>query len=154
MTEMVLLFPLFLFFMFGFVKVFALLVLVQKVEIASVYAATRWQFESHRNVVYAGFDAGALLSDIRRRTSHYIGFDSPSVRKFLDLDKLELKVDREAVWNMVTLRVTTRPWGLKFLEPPEEGPLKRAWTQGFEFKRVKYVPSRDRPIRYILPGGE
>jgi len=40
-TEVVLLLPLFMFFLFAFAKVFAMLVLVQKMEVASYYAARR-----------------------------------------------------------------------------------------------------------------
>ena len=53
-TEVVLLFPLFMFFLFAFAKLFALLILVQKLEIASFYAARRWQLESHRKMAYTG----------------------------------------------------------------------------------------------------
>ena len=153
MTEMVLLFPIFLFFMFGFVKVFALLILVQKVEIAAVYAASRWEFESHRNVAYNGFDSGTLLNDIKRKSMAYIGFNNRKLSDFLDLDRFDLKVDREAIWSTVTLTVTTVPWSrkLKFLAQ-QNGPIRR--DQGLTFSKVKYVPSRDRPISYVLPGGD
>src|SRR4029077_16266121 len=73
-TEVVLLMPLFMFFLFAFAKIFAMLLLVQKLEIASYYAARRWQLESHRNVAYEGFDANALCSDIERQVACYIGF--------------------------------------------------------------------------------
>ena len=43
MTEVVLLFPIVMFFLFAFAKVFALLILMQKLEIASFNAARRWQ---------------------------------------------------------------------------------------------------------------
>lgn len=154
MTEMVLLFPIFLFFLFGFVKVFSLLILVQKVEIAAVYAATRWQFESHRNVIYAGFDAGSLKNDIQQKVMRYIGFFNPKLKDFLDLDQLTLTIDREAIWSTVTLKVTTTPWGRKFKFLEEQGPVRKSTSMGLTFTKVKYVPSRDRPIRYILPGGE
>jgi hypothetical protein len=42
-TEVVLLLPFFAFFAFAFVKLFALLILAQRIEIASFYAARRWQ---------------------------------------------------------------------------------------------------------------
>lgn len=143
MTEMVLLFPLFLFFLFGFVKVFSLLVLVQKMEIAGVYVATRWQFESHQNVDYDGFDMGPLFNDIKKKASDYLGFNNRAVRNFLDLDKVTLKIDRTQVWSVVTLRVSTRPWRLPFMKN----------QRGMVFEITKYVPSRDRPIGYVLPGG-
>jgi hypothetical protein len=152
MTEMVLLFPIFLFFLFGFVNIFSLLILVQKVEIASVYAATRWQFESHKNVDYDSFDEGALRRDIQERAMEYIGFKNPGLRKNLALDKLQLYVQRTQVWSVLTLRVTTKPWALSSIMTPQEGPMRK--TQGFVFESTKYVPSRDRPIRYLLPGSQ
>jgi len=63
-TEVVLLLPLFMFFLFAFSKIFAVLVLVQKMEIASYYAARRWQLESHRNVSFESFDDNSLCPDI------------------------------------------------------------------------------------------
>jgi Flp pilus assembly protein TadG len=153
MTEMVLLFPVFLFFMFGFVKVFSLLILVQKVEIAAVYAASRWEFESHRNVLYAAFDSGPLTNDIKNKVMRYIGFKNRKLADFLDLDRCTLNIDREAIWSTVTLTVTTTPWGrkFKFLED-QSGPIRK--SSGLTFSKVKYVPSRDRPISYVLPGGD
>ncbi len=53
MTEVLLLFPMFMVILFITVKIFALLVLIQKMEIASYYAARRWQLESHLNANYA-----------------------------------------------------------------------------------------------------
>src|SRR5271156_878348 len=66
-TEVVLLMPLFMFFLYAFAKIFAMLLLVQKLEIASYYAARRWQLESHRNATYAAqMDSprGPLQTDI------------------------------------------------------------------------------------------
>jgi Flp pilus assembly protein TadG len=73
MTEMLLLLPLFMFIVFFTAKIFALLVLVQKLEIASFYAARRWQLESHLSVDYAGSDQGNLKSDIKDKVEEYIG---------------------------------------------------------------------------------
>lgn len=144
-TEVVLLFPLFMFFMFGMVKVFALLVLVQKMEIAGFYAARRWQLESHRNIAYEPDDDKNLRKDIAVKASQYLGCGNPAIEHFLDLvcanpDSM-LTVERAQVWNIVTLRITTRPWRIPLMHfqmPP--------------FSVVKYVPNRDRPITYDLPG--
>ena len=142
-TELVLLFPLFMLFLFGFVKVFSLLVLVQKMEIASFYAGRRWNLESHRNVQYEGAD-GVLLRDIESKVEDYLGMNSPAIRTFLDLQEVRLRVQRTQVWSVVTLEVETRPWSL-----PD-------WTgiqfKGFHWEVVKYVPQRDRPIPFVLPG--
>lgn len=152
MTEMVLLFPIFLMFLFGFVNIFSLLVLVQKVEIASVYAATRWEYEAHRNGAYEGFDMGPLRSDILRQARDYIGFNNAVLRKNLSLADCTLDVTDTQVWSVVTLKVTTKPWALQSLMTPQNaGPTQTA--RGFTFESTKYVPKRDRPISYILPGG-
>ncbi|TBR21368.1 hypothetical protein EPO15_10480 [bacterium] len=145
-TEVVLLLPLFMFFLFAFSKVFALLILVQKMEIASFYAARRWQLESHRNVQYAdGFDENQLCPDIEAKVKNYIGFDDAKTKGFLGLDTARIcPVQRTQVWNVVTLTVTTRPMGIKG--------LKALNMPAYKFEVVKYVPNRDRPIAFVLPG--
>jgi hypothetical protein len=150
-TEVVLLFPIFMFFLFAFAKIFAMLILVQKMEIASYYAARRWQLESHRNVDYESDDSGLLRSDIERKASEYLGFCSAArprcSEKFLDLVRLtghgaRLSVTRTQVWNIVTLTVQTRPFNIAWMYR----------SPGFTFERTKYVPNRDRPIAFVLPG--
>lgn len=152
-TEVVLLFPLFVFFLLAFAKVFALLILVQKLEIASFYAARRWQLESHRNVQYESFDQGALLTSINQSVNGYLGYNTPSVSSFLDLTTScrststcpagspGVTVQRTQVWNVVTVTACTSPLNLPFYT-----------TQGFVFCSTKYVPNRDRPIAFVLPG--
>ena len=84
-TEVVLLFPIFMFFLFAFAKVFALLILMQKLEIASFYAARRWQLESHRNASYEGWDENNLRKmSIEPLVKTYLGYGTPAA-KFLDL---------------------------------------------------------------------
>lgn len=153
MTEVVLLFPIFMFFLFAFAKVFALLILMQKLEIASFYAARRWQLESHRNASYEGWDDGKLLPDIEKQVMTYLGYGTTSA-KFLDLSdscrptancptKPGVKVQRTQVWNVVTVTACTAP------------PLvQNAFYQstGFVVCSTKYVPNRDRPIQFVLPG--
>src|SRR5580658_5892474 len=72
-TEVVLLMPLFMFLLFAFAKIFSMLLLVQKLEIASYYAARRWQLESHRNANYVGSDFSNLLPDIQTNVNNYLG---------------------------------------------------------------------------------
>lgn len=141
MTETVLIFPLFMFFLFAFAKIYALLILVQKIEIASFYAARRWQLESHRNVGYLG-DDNRLMLDITSRVSNYLGYGQPA-GKFLDLSGAAATVDinRTQVWQVVTLTVRTLPINMPFYK-----------SSGFTFEVTKYVPNRDRPIAFILPG--
>lgn len=158
-TEVVLLFPCFMFFLFAFAKIYALLMLVQKLEIASYYAARRWQLESHRNVDYASMDEGALLDDIRRKVSDYLGYGSAAGR-FLDLQGREatLKVDRTQVWQVVTLSVRTKPVDLPYYKTgkgagADQGPGgSSSRASGYTFEVKKYVPNRDRPIAFQLPG--
>ncbi|NNN07466.1 MAG: pilus assembly protein [Elusimicrobia bacterium] len=153
-TEVVLLFPMFVFFLLAFAKIFALLILVQKLEIASFYAARRWQLESHRNVAYEGQDQGALLTNINNNVMGYLGYNTPSVSTFLDLDQNcrststcpatspGVTVQRAQVWNVVTVTACTKPLTLPLYTSP-----------GFVFCSTKYVPNRDRPIAFVLPGG-
>ncbi len=152
-TEVVLLFPLFMFFLFAFAKLFALLILVQKLEISSFYAARRWQLESHRNAAYEGFDNGQLRMDIERKALNYLGYDT-GAEGFLGLTNScpvtkecaagapGMTVSRTQVWNVVTITACTKPLNMPFYK-----------AQGFSFCSTKYVPARDRPIAFVLPGG-
>jgi len=141
---MVLLLPIFMFFFFGFVKIFALLVLVQKIEVAAFYAGRRWQLESHRNVAYEGsFDDRRLRPDIEKKVKESLGCNIPSIRGFLGLacNRIKVTVQRTQVWNIVRLRVPVLPWNIPLMK--------------FKFKDfvvIKYVPNRDRPIGFNLPG--
>jgi hypothetical protein len=169
MTEVVLLFPIFLLIVFLTAKIFALLVLVQKMEISSYYAARRWQLESHLNADDAGWDQTTLLKDptsgIEKLVRGYIGFETPAVSKFLNLKDLKIDVVRTQVWNVITLTVTTNPAGIKLLcKYPREAvcaaPYGAACLNGYDYlcqggkqlEVIKYVPNRDRPIQFVLPG--
>jgi hypothetical protein len=137
----------FLFFLFAFAKIFALLVLVQKMEIASYYGARRWQLESHRNYEYAAEDEGSLRNDIEQNIAAYLGYGSKT-EKFLNLTYMtgngpSFKCERTQVWNVCTLEVKTA------------APIDIGWMyQGkpMDFSVTKYVPNRDRPIAFVLPG--
>jgi len=165
MTEVVLLFPLFLVLVFLTAKVFALLVLVQKLEIASYYAARRWQLDSHLNADQANWDETTLKKDIEEKVRGYIGFDTPAVSKFLNLKDLKIKVERTQVWNVITITVTTDAAGVKLLcKYPKQAvcaaPYGAACNNGHDYlcqggkqmEVIKYVPNRDRPIQFVLPG--
>ena len=178
-TEVVLLFPLFMFFLFAFAKVFALLILVQKLQIASFYAARRWQLESHRNASFeSSFDTPILQPDIQNHVCTYLGYDGAgnggclapqatttfnwgngktsqsSTGNFLDLgtscvpssscpnsNAPGISIQHTQVWNVVTTTVCTNKLNLMFYK-----------TNGFTFCDTKYVPNRDRPIAFVLPG--
>ncbi|MBI4425494.1 MAG: hypothetical protein HY554_17315 [Elusimicrobia bacterium] len=148
-TEVVLLVPLFMLFLFLFAKIFALLVLVQKMEIASYYAARRWQLESHRNVKYEGDDSGFLLANIRENVNKYLGYTDLRTRSYLNLsgETARLTVQRTQVWNIVVLEVNTNALSspiFKYFSAKNRGALT--------FSVTKYVPNRDRPIAFVLPG--
>ena len=168
MTEVVLLFPIFMIVLFITVKIFAILVLVQKMEIASYYAARRWQLESHLHSQYAsGFDKGLEIS-IKEKVSEYLGFNNHAVSKFLTLrnNGLQLSIERTQVWNVVTITVYTNSAGVGLLcKYPMQAVCTRpaygiACDSGYAYicqggkslQTIKYVPNRDRPIAFILPG--
>ena len=173
MTEVVLLFPIFMLVVFILAKMFALLVLVQKMEIGSYYAARRWQLESHLNVDIAkDWDEAWLIGDIENKVKGYLGFEDTrkdGAKNFLNLRSLKLDIVRTQVWNVVTLTVETDPAGIKMLcKYPKEvvcaAPYGVACKDGYEYlcgggdsrgrtlEVVKYVPNRDRPIQFVLPG--
>ncbi|HAH31321.1 MAG TPA: hypothetical protein DCL44_03290 [Elusimicrobia bacterium] len=168
MTEVVLLFPIFMIIVFITAKIFALLVLVQKMEIGSYYAARRWQLESHLNADYAGWDNGTLKADIEKKVKTYMGFDDTKAGgayQFLNLRSLTLDVVRTQVWNVVTLKVETSPARIKLLcLYPKQAicayPYGAECNNGYDYicvggkslEVIKYVPNRDRPIQFVLPG--
>ncbi|MBI2362475.1 MAG: hypothetical protein HYV15_03720, partial [Elusimicrobia bacterium] len=66
-------------------------------------------------------------------------------RGFLGLASARIcPVTRTQVWNVVTLTVQTNPMGIKG--------LPQLNIPGYKFEVVKYVPNRDRPIAFVLPG--
>ncbi len=168
MTEVVLLFPLFLLIVFITAKIFALLVLVQKMEIASYYAARRWQLESHLNADQAAWDENTLKKDIEKNVRGYLGFEDTKergVKAFLNLKDFKIEVVRTQVWNVITLTVTTSPAGIKMLcKYPKQAvcasPYGAQCMNGHDYlcqggksmEVIKYVPNRDRPIQFVLPG--
>jgi len=173
MTEVVLLFPVFMVILFITAKIFALLILVQKMEIASFYAARRWQLESHLNASFAGND-DQIQADIEEKVREYLGFYNPAIKKFLNLSTAKIDIQRTQVWNVVTLKVSTRPTNIKLLCRYPKEVVCNSYGQdcknGYDFMCVepgnhqnaagktlevtKYVPSRDRPIKFTLPGTE
>lgn len=170
MTEVVLLFPIFMVIVFMMAKLFAILVLVQKLEIASYYAARRWQLESHLNAQYEG-DDGILEKDILKKVEGYLGFSGAAASggKFLGISEVKLKIDRTQVWNVVNLTVLTSSFRIGLLCNPDMNAIchdpkgvdygpncdagyKYLCTEGGKLEVIKYVPNRDRPIQFVLPG--
>ncbi|MBI4656479.1 MAG: hypothetical protein HY746_07025 [Elusimicrobia bacterium] len=169
MTEVVLLFPIFMVILFFTAKIFALLVLIQKMEIASYYAARKWQLESHLNVEYSADDDSLLTSVILPNVKEYLGFNNSAVRGFLNLRQAKIEIVRTQVWNVVTLTVETDPVApavhrlmCKYPKPQVCSGAFNTTTcfNGYDYicaggrkiEVIKYVPNRDRPIKFVLPG--
>ncbi len=164
-TEVVLLFPIFFILTLFILKIYGLLVLMQKAEIASFYAARRWQLESHRTTEYAsGWDKNFLLKDISDKVKDYIGFTNESTRKFLSLRNVNVNIERTEVWQVVTLEISTYPPNIPLICKYDKRdickyPYGEKCFRGYNYlcetggliKVVKNVPSRDRPISFILP---
>lgn len=176
MTEVVLLFPIFMVILFMMTKLFTLLVLVQKLEIASYYAARRWQLESHLSTRYADKEDKELEADILRKAKDYLGANSTAVsdgagetysqKRFLGIKDVKLVIVRTQVWNMVTLTVETESSGIGLLckadvkevcadyepNPDCASGYNYLCGGGNTLEVIKYVPNRDRPIQFVLPG--
>ncbi|WP_424246096.1 hypothetical protein Dip510_001013 [Elusimicrobium posterum] len=165
-TEVVLLFPLFLVFMIFFARIFSLLVLVQKMEIASAYAARRWQLESHSTYTFQqGWDKNFLSKDIQKRVEEYIGFKNPATRDFLNLRAVKVEMTRSQMWNEIKITVFTNPTKVKMIckyDPQivcQDERIKTSCMKGYDYMCLsggkmevkKFVPSRDRPIPFRLP---
>ncbi|WP_428898224.1 hypothetical protein Dip518_000415 [Parelusimicrobium proximum] len=164
-VEVVLLFPLFLILILFLARVFALLVLVQKLEIASVYVSKRWLLESHTNIDYAqGWDVNFLKKDIEKRVEDYIGFNNKATRDFLGLKAIKVDIQRTVYWNDITITVLTNPSKLGILCKYDKntvckGKIMQNCFKGYNYicesggKLVvsKHVPNRDRPIPFVLP---
>lgn len=168
MTEVVLLLPVFIIILVFIVKIFALLVLIQKMEIASYYAARRWQLQSHLNAAVSRRYDGALQQDILDKVKGYIGLKDPKVANFLNLKDVKISIQQTMVWNVVTLTVSTDPLPrvlrgmLCRYGKPEvcKAPYGKACEDGYDYlctedrelHVIKYVPNRDRPLQFELPG--
>ncbi|MCX5783830.1 MAG: hypothetical protein NTW04_05275, partial [Elusimicrobia bacterium] len=161
-TEVVLMIPIFMALLFITVKMFGLLLLMQKLEIATTYAAKRWQLESHRNFDFLSYDEGFLLRDITRKVKDIIGYNSEAARSFLNITDVEVDISRLQVWNQVVVRVGTKPIDVPLLckSPKVCDRYGDACIRGYrflcehgaEFEDVKYVINRDRAVKYLLPG--
>jgi hypothetical protein len=134
-----------MFFLFVFAKIFAMLILTQKMEIASYYGARRWQLESHRNE--GAFSDNGLANDIQTKVSSYLGYGTPS-ESFLGLAPTgpgggaAFSCQATEFWQVCTLKVKTLPIDIVWMYH----------SPGYTFEVTKYVPHRDRPLPYVLPG--
>lgn len=139
---MILLVPLFLIFAIGIVKIFAIAVMVQKMELAMYYAGRRWMLESHKNYQYfTSWDQPTLVKDIERKVEEYLGIGDPFKEKLLGIKPQDISFTSKPtiLYAILTLRV--RATGQTPFQPESE----KQWEV------IKYVPTRDRPIRWNIP---
>lgn len=167
MVEMVLLVPLFIILMLFMTKLFGFLIVIQKMEIASFYAARRWQLESHLNIQQIAATDGQLEQKIRQQVTKYMksGADNNLFGGSSDID---ITFTRTELWNVVQLEVPVKPItgtlkNFMCRKPAETvcksykgddcpNGYKAICESGVKFAVIKYVPNRDRPIKYTLPG--
>lgn len=164
-TEVVLLFPLFVIFILFIIKIFGLLILSQKMEIAGYYAARRFQLQSHVTDYYANtWDRRFLKKDIQRKVESYLGFDNPGMRKFLSLNELKMDINTSGTWTKVVLTARTRPPRIRFLcnynkdkVCEQDAKCLKGYAflceTGGEVEVIKYVGHNERPSPYQRPEG-
>lgn len=163
-TETVLLFPVLVIFILFIIKIFGLLVLSQKMEIAGFYAARRYQLQSHTTAYLTRWDRRYLQKDIKKRVEEYLGFNDPGMRRFLSLRSMKLNMDTSGTWTKVTLKVNTAPPRIKFLCKYDKLQLCKdelSCLKGFEFlcekggeiEIIKYVGPNERVLPYVRPEG-
>lgn len=165
-TEVVLLFPLFVIFILFIIKIFGLLVLNQKMEIAGFYAAKRYQLQSHETAYFARtWDQRFLKKDIQSKVEEYLGFNNEGMKKFLSLRELKMDVETSGTWTKITLTVYTSPPRIRFLcnydrdvvcaqhEKCHRGYNFLCETGG-EIPVIKYVGKNERALPYARPESE
>ena len=163
-TETVLLFPVLVIFILFIIKIFGLLVLSQKMEIAGFYAARRYQLQSHTTDYLQRWDRRFLAKDIQKKVEEYLGFNNAGMRRFLSLRNVKLDINTSGTWTRVTLTVNTRPPRIRFLCDYDKLQIcdnDVTCLKGFEFlcetggqlQVIKYVGPNERVLPYVRPGG-
>ena len=164
-TEMVLLFPIMVIFVLFIIKVFGLLVLTQKIEIAGFYAARRFQLQSHTTDYLQRWDRRFLEKDIKKKIEDYIGFNNPAMVRFLSLRSLNLTIKTSGTWTQVTLKVNTAPPRIKFLCKYDKLQLCQNGVDcltgyaflcetGGELEVVKYASPNERVLPWRRPDNQ
>lgn len=163
-TETVLLFPVLVIFVLFIIKIFGLLVLSQKMEIAGFYAARRYQLQSHTTDYLQRWDRRFLAKDIQTKVENYLGFDNPGMKRLLSLKDLKLEFNTSGTWTRVVLTVFTAPPRIKFLCDYDKLSLCKddmMCLKGFAFlcetggqlQVIKYVGPNERVLPYVRPEG-
>ena len=161
-TETVLLFPVMVIFILFIIKIFGLLVLTQKMEIAGFYAARRYQLQSHTTDYLTRWDRRYLQKDIQKKVEEYLGFSNPGMVRFLSLKNLKLDINTSGTWTKVTLTVFTAPPRIKFLCNYNKLQICEndlSCLHGYSFlcetggqiQVIKYVGPNERPLPYVRP---
>ncbi len=163
-TETVLLFPVLMIFVLFIIKIFGLLVLSQKMEIAGFYAARRFQLQSHTSSYLQRWDRRFLTKDIKKKVEEYLGLNNAGMRRFLSLRDIKLDINTSGTWTRVVLTVNTRPPRIKFLCDYDKLQLcdnDMKCLKGFDFlcetggkmQVIKYVGPNERVLPYVRPEG-
>ena len=165
-TEVVLLFPFIVVFILFIIKIFGLLILNQKLEIAGYYAARRFQLQSHETDYYQRtWDKRFLIKDIQDKVEDYLGFNNPGMRKFLSLNRLKMDINRSGTWVKVVLTAQTKPPRIRFLCKynkdqvcDRDAKCLKGYAYlcetGGEVYVIKYAGHNDRPAPYMRPEGQ
>ena len=162
-TEMVLLFPVLIIFVLFIIKIFGLLVLNQKMQIAGTYAARRYQLQSHVTDYYEkGWDRRFLKKDVQRKVEEIVGFNNPGMRQFLSLNSFRMDVNTDNNWTKITLTANTKAPRIKFLCNYDKDRVcdrDRYCLKGYSFlcengariQVIKYAGKNERPAPYARP---
>lgn len=161
-TETVLLFPVMIIFIVFIIKIFGLLVLTQKMEIAGFYAARRFQLQSHTTSSLERWDRRFLEKDIKSKVEEYLGFNSPGKKRFLSLNTMNLTFNRSGTWTQVKLSVRTSPPRVKFLCNYDKLQICQndmnclkgysfLCETGGEIEVIKYVGPNERVLPWVRP---
>lgn len=165
-TETVLLFPLFIIFIVFIIKIFGLLILNQKMEVAGFYAARRFQLQSHETEYFARtWDQRYLIKDIDDKVQDYLGFKNEGMKKFLSLREMKLNIETSGTWTKVTITAFTAPPRIKFLcnyDRDRVCGISDKCLKGYNYlcetggqiQVVKYVGKNDRVLPYARPENE
>ncbi len=162
-TEMVLLFPVLVVFVLFIIKIFGLLVLNQKMQIAGMYAARRYQLQSHVTDFYEqGWDRRYLKKDVQRKVEEIIGFNNPGTRQFLSLNSFKMDINTDDNWTKITLTANTKAPRIRFLCNYDKDKVcdrDRYCLRGYSFlceegakiEVIKYAGKNERPAPYARP---
>ncbi|MBR2865942.1 MAG: hypothetical protein IKJ44_06540 [Elusimicrobiaceae bacterium] len=166
-TETVLLFPIMVIFIVFIIKIFGVMVLAQKMEIAAFYAARRYQLQSHTTAYLQRWDRRYLQKDIKKKVEDYVGFNNPAMVRFLSLRSLDLKISQpdDEIWTHVTLTAKTAPPRINFLCRYDKMKVCEdnadcltgynfLCETGGEIQVIKYIGPNERVLPYIRPEGK